>query len=217
MPPTTVPAALLLLSGLACCIAISFDAAGNGVEPASNTLFPMRMGSAELAGMGVRVKKIVFVSVQVYSVGLYLDKSTASEFLTSYASQPKYSEDSNLYNAIMGDDLGKTLRLVMVRTVTGDQMGSALSEAIKSRLTPGNEAAFDQFKRMFSMPGLKTGTEIKFAYAPGGTLTTSIDGKDVGVISSKPLSKALFDIFLGENAVLDRKVLVERLATILGS
>jgi hypothetical protein len=60
--------AVILLAALVlgCASALHYDKSGNALEPASSTPYPLKLaGGMELAGVAIRVKKIVFVSVQV--------------------------------------------------------------------------------------------------------------------------------------------------------
>jgi hypothetical protein len=59
------------------------DAQTTHAQPTSGVKFPVTVpgekSSMYLMGTAIRVKKIVFVSVQVYAVGLYVDKSSVSK------------------------------------------------------------------------------------------------------------------------------------------
>uniref|UniRef100_A0A6U4UE85 Chalcone isomerase domain-containing protein n=1 Tax=Hemiselmis andersenii TaxID=464988 RepID=A0A6U4UE85_HEMAN len=201
--------------------ALAFDKSGNALEPASSTAYPLVFQGHELAGTAIRVKKIAFVPIQVYAVGLYVDPKSLGELKAWKArSHSDLSKDSALFRALLKDNkLTKTLRLVMVRTVTGEQMGSAISEAVESRLPHNQDGeckqAFAGLKGMFSAPSLKTGTEILFRWSPGGKLGVTMDGKDAGLLSSEALAASLFDVFLGEKAVVERAALIERLPDLL--
>mmetsp|Transcript_41946 Transcript_41946/g.82038 ORF Transcript_41946/g.82038 Transcript_41946/m.82038 type:complete len:225 (+) Transcript_41946:215-889(+) len=222
MMTSLLPLALCAIALLAHASAVSFDKSGNVLEPASSTAYPTVLQGHELVGTSIRVKKIVFVSVQVYAVGLYLDPEHLGELKAWKAkSGAELARDETLYKALLKDDsLAKTLRLVMVRTVTGEQMGSALSEAVEGRLPKSRDQAckdaFAGLKKMFSAPSLKTGTEIVFKWSPGGKLLVTMDGEAAGgVLESTTLAIALFDVFLGDKAVLERAPLIERLADLL--
>ena len=66
-------------------------------------------------------------------MGLYVDRTSAE--LEPFKSKPDLSGNKELYTALLQDwSTPKSLRLVMVRTVTGEQMGNALSEAVEGRL-----------------------------------------------------------------------------------
>ncbi len=69
----------------------------------------------------------------MYAVGLYVDRSSGE--LAGFKSKTDLSNDSQVYQALLQESSSpKALRLVMVRTVTGEQMGNALSEAVEGRL-----------------------------------------------------------------------------------
>eukprot|EP00283_Hemiselmis_rufescens_P010356 CAMPEP_0173419482 /NCGR_PEP_ID=MMETSP1357-20121228/1305_1 /TAXON_ID=77926 /ORGANISM="Hemiselmis rufescens, Strain PCC563" /LENGTH=223 /DNA_ID=CAMNT_0014382129 /DNA_START=143 /DNA_END=814 /DNA_ORIENTATION=+ len=221
MRPNALLRLALCLAVVARGAAIGFDKSGNALEPASSTPYPLVLEGQELSGASIRVKKIAFVPIQVYAVGLYVDPKALGELKAWKAkSHSELAGDKSLYRALLKDNkLTKTLRLVMVRTVTGEQMGGAISEAVESRLPHQQDAscqaAFAGLKGMFSAPSLKTGTEIVFRWAPGGKLHVTMDRESAGVLESEALVAALFDVFLGDKAVVDRGALVERLPDVL--
>lgn len=138
-------------------------------------------------------------------MGLYVDTQEVGKEMAAFAGKPSAeltSSGSKVYGELLKDSaMTKTLRLVMVRTVTGAQMGSAISEAVEARMTDKSKQgadAFEALKQTFSMPELKTGTEITFTWTQGGNLAVKLEGKDIGMMHSVSLATALFDVFLGE-------------------
>ena len=152
---------------------------------------PGENGSLHLTGTAIRVKKIVFVSVQVYAVGLYTDKKAAKATLPSKVSP-------TLFSTLLSDDtaLPLTIRLEMVRTVGGDTMSAALKEAIEPRLAAiykdaaKTNADMEKFTKQFDMPSLATGTVLTFAKTSKGKLITEVAGVSKGEIASPALCKA---------------------------
>ena len=163
--------------------------------------------------------------LQVYAVGLYVDSKAAKKVLGSLKGldTAKYNPES--YEILIkSDDLPKALRLVMLRSVSGAQMGEAIGEAVESRLKSMKlsgaekaavDVAFKEFRAQFNMPELATGAELSFAIQLGGALGVSIAGKETKTITSKQLCAAFLDVFLGSNAVLNRALLVTRLPALL--
>jgi hypothetical protein len=169
--------------------------------------------------------QITFPPRQVYAVGLYIDSKSAKRVLGSLKGldAAKYSQAS--YELLINsDELPKALRLVMLRSVSGEQMGGAIGEAVESRLKSmklsapersAADSAFKEFRAQFNMPELATGTELSFAMQRGGVLGVSIAGKESKTITSKHLCTAFLDVFLGSSAVLNRALLVTRIPSLL--
>ncbi len=158
-------------------------------------------------------------------MGLYIDSKSAKRVLGSLKGldTAKYNEKS--YELLINsDDLPKALRLVMLRSVSGEQMGGAIGEAVESRLKAmklsatergAADNAFKEFRAQFDMPELAIGAELSFAMQPDGVLGVSIAGKETKTIKSKQLCTAFLDVFLGSNAVLNRALLVTRIPALL--
>ena len=206
---------------LAACLlstanAILHEVDGHVVEPDTGVKFPVLVpgekGSLHLMGAAVRVKKIVFVSVQVYAVGLYAEKAAVAQKLTPEVSAAMFStllsEDA---------DVPLTVRMEMVRAVGGETMSGALNDAIKPRLAEiyksedKTKADMDAFTKQFDMASLETGTVLTFSKVTGGKLITEVGGVKKGEIASPALCSAFFSVFLDNDAVVVRDKLVERL------
>ena len=163
---------------------------------------------------------------QVYAVGLYIDSGLAKVELSKLKGIEPAAYASDTYIAIINSDsVPKTLRLVMVRTVSGDQMGSAIGEAVESRLKKIEsrvsseekiemDKAFKIFRDQFNMPQLVSGAEMSFSIFPGGKLVVNVGGQNQA-ITSKALCVAFLDVFLGDSSVVNRSLLVTRMPTIL--
>eukprot|EP00286_Rhodomonas_abbreviata_P022297 CAMPEP_0181294968 /NCGR_PEP_ID=MMETSP1101-20121128/3889_1 /TAXON_ID=46948 /ORGANISM="Rhodomonas abbreviata, Strain Caron Lab Isolate" /LENGTH=229 /DNA_ID=CAMNT_0023399673 /DNA_START=15 /DNA_END=704 /DNA_ORIENTATION=- len=191
------------------------------VESVSGTQFPLEIAgeseTLDLAGAAIRVKKILFVHVQVYAVGLYvsLPKVAAAVGKTDVSgANPKLFED------LVANDIPMALRLVMLRTVGGDQMSSALGEALQPRITAiqtdeeEGKSALKQFEAQFDSE-LSTGSELLFEWREGNVLHTTIAGEWKGAVQSSSLARALFSVFLDADAVVERASIVTRLPLLL--
>ncbi len=161
----------------------------------------------------------------MYAVGLYIDSKAAKRILGSLkgVDTSKYNQES--YDVLINSDsIPKALRLVMLRSVSGAQMGEAIGEAVESRLKSmklstaeraAADGAFKEFRAQFDLPELSTGTELSFTMQPGGALGVSIAGREAKTITSKQLCTAFLDVFLGSSAVLNRALLVTRIPALL--
>jgi hypothetical protein len=162
-----------------------------------------------ITGTAIRTK--TFLKVKVYAFGLYVDPEGARTALTDYAGmEPKELEKNNaFYGAVLEQDFGMTLRLVMTRDVGGDDMAEAFDGALRPRVQqaatemsmPGGEEALDVFRGFFSVDEMTKESEIVFSCAPDGTLRTSVKGEVQSEIASPTLCWALFDVYLGEKPI----------------
>jgi hypothetical protein len=145
-----------------------------------------RVGGAELVlnGAGLR-KRVVF---QVYAMGLYLPKKTAS------------AADA------IGQEGPKRVSIHMLRDVGAAQFSEALADGIRDNHSEGEAKAFDaQVKAlaaiMAEVKEAKKGMTITLDLA-GGTTQVGIDGKPAGKpIEGAAFTRALLRIWLGDKPV----------------
>lgn len=201
------------------------------VEPKSGRTFPIRLrvpGGSDLhtlAGTGIRTK--TFLKVQVYAFGLYVDAPAATSALQAWAgrSARDLEQDPSFYRELLEGRFGMTLRLVMTRDVSGDDMAGAFGDALRPRVVlaarklnlPGGEAALTRFRGYFDVEELTEGTELVFSRLPGSTLVSSVRGEVKGEIHSAALCWALFDVYLGAEPISEdgKKSLVSRFPELL--
>ncbi len=185
------------------------------LESKSNVAFPVRLQVPAgedfhtLVGMGLR-EKTVF-KVDVYAFGLYVDAPRAASALENWngRSARELEKDESFYEELLKDNFGKTLRLLMTRDVSGDDMADAFEDALGPRVAraaeemgmPAGDEALTQFRGYFSVEELTKETELVFTWLPGGTLVTSVQGEVKGEIQSAALSWALFDVYLGDHPI----------------
>jgi len=188
-------------------------------EKVTDTFFPawFKFGKGEaarthnLVALGIR-KKTLF-KVKVYSFGLYLDAQKAQPKLQPFLKQKTKAilKDRNFELALLADEIGKTIRLEMVRDVDAEDMAEAFEKSLKSRIKAYTKkqsaeqvkaayAALAQFKGYFKVEA-KEGQVMEFTSLPGGRFLTKIDGKTQPEIVSRPLAWALFDIYLGKDPI----------------
>ena len=182
-------------------------------EPASGVAFPVALtganGSSQvLAGTGLRTK--TFLKVKIYAFGLYVDAAGARSGLTAFAGKTaaQLGTDNTFYDALLRQSFPMSLRLSMIRNITGEQMSDAFEEALRPRVVsaatrnmPGGEAALTTFRSYFSLDHLTEGVELIFTCTPDGTLHTSVAGDHKAPIANKALCWALFDVYLGRTPI----------------
>ena len=93
---------------LACCLALATPLAADVYEPKTGVPFPERLEGTDqvLLGVGLRVKKITFIKVKVYAVGLYVSEAALKGPLAEYRDKQASPE---LFKLLLWGDFGKTL------------------------------------------------------------------------------------------------------------
>lgn len=184
-------------------------------EPLSETPFPVSLippgGASEqrLTGTGLREVTVLFFPVHVYAFGLYVDARGARASLSGFAerSPGELAGDRSFYARLLDMEIAMSLRLVMVRTVAGGDVANAFDDSLRPRMTAADAGAgaasraLDRFRSYFEAPEIATGTEIVFACAPPGRLTTTVGGDEQEPIDSPALCRALFDVYLGTEPI----------------
>ena len=134
--------------------------------------------------LGLRVRKILLVSVKVYVIGLYLET---------------LSTDGR---AILAADRIKRVDLVVRRDLSGADVSNAIAEAMndanptrKDSLAP----RIASFQKLF--PNVATGERISLTYLPGKGTAVAIQGSDKGTISGDDFAEALFSVWLGARPI----------------
>jgi hypothetical protein len=219
---------LTLLAAAALAAPTAPATAQTVTEPSSRVAFPVSLTGADgsrqvLTGTGLRTRTIL--QVKVYAFGLYVDEAQARTALASYAGQTpeQLAGAPALYDALLRMSFPMTMRLVMTRNVTGEQMSEAFDGALRPRVVaaagrgmPGGEAALDQFRGYFSVEHLTEGTELLFTCA-GGSLHSTVGGDHKTAIPSPALCWALFDVYLGARPISPggKKTAVSRFPAVL--
>ena len=171
---------------------------------------------APLAGMGVRVKRIAGVGVKVYACGLYVHPKQARDALGDAHVGRGVAEvagDQAVFDALLRDArVTKTVRLTFARNLDSAKIADALSERLRPALGKDSRS-LRTFEAYFEGVKFLKGQSLTFS-ADGGKLTTSIRGKQVGVIDDAKMCVALFDAYMGTNPVVPaaKKSLGEKLA-----
>lgn len=178
------------------------------VEPMSRTPFPLSLtppgGTVphQLIGTGLRDRTIF--RVKIYAFGLYVDPEGARSALSPFAGIPASTlrRDERFYRRLLELDFAMTLRLVMLRSVDGANIAKAFNDALRRRMAR-EPAVLDRFRANFDVAEVADGTEIVFSCSPVGRLTSSVGGRVRPPIDSRPLCRALFDVYLGETPISD--------------
>ena len=102
---------------------------------------------------------------------------------------------------IAADSVPKTLQLIIqYGKLTPTQLSDALKERMEPILGTGSKD-LAAFASSFDGKTLKSGLSITFSASAKGELTTALDGVVASKITSAPLVRALFAVYLGDNPV----------------
>jgi hypothetical protein len=194
-------------------------------EPSSGVEFPTMLNGQQLMGTAIRTK--TFLKVKVYAYGYYVDPAAARTALSRFAGHDAaaLAQDDAFYSALLQMTVPMSLRLVMTRNVSGDQMREAFDEVLRPRVVsvaarmPGGEAALDQFRTYFSLDRLHDGAVLDFTCTPDGVLHTSVGGETKPPITSRALCWALFDVYLGEHPIMSqgKRTVIAHFPDLLGT
>jgi hypothetical protein len=167
-----------------------------------------------LAGTALRDKTIF--GVDVYAYGIYLEPRAAQRILARWkgTDAAKLAKDEEFYAALYsGEPLAKTLRMVFVRNVDGEDVAEAFEEGLAPRIAraakepyslPDATEELARFKGYFSLDKLKKGNEVVISVDEAGRLTTEVAGEIKPPIQSPALAWAMFDVFLGDDPIEER-------------
>lgn len=132
-----------------------------------------------LNGLGVRRKRM-FVLVNVYVAGLYLEHGSSDAA------------------AITSADETKRIEMVFLRDVSGDSVGDAIAEAFEKNSAAQLPALKDRLAKLKKLiPDVKKGDDLLFTYEPGKGTKVTLNNAEKGSIEGHDFQKALFLAWLG--------------------
>ena len=215
--PVVVLVLLVLLVSLSFFSEAQSTAGETISEPRSGTPFPLSLTPPGATMphwiMGTAIRKRTIFGIKIYAFGLYVDPEGARASLSEFAgvSASRLERDERFYRKLLGLNFAMTLRLVMTRTVEGNDVAGAFDDALRPRLaravtdTGSSEelAVLERFHSYFDVTEVRSGTEIVFSCGPAGRLMTSVGGDVRPPIDSRALCRALFDVYLGEDPISD--------------
>lgn len=185
-------------------------------EPATSVKFlkslnlPGCSSSLSLLGTGYREKFFAIIGVKVYAAGLYMNPSLLNDLSPwKGKSTDEVQKDLALFQSIYQSSLEKSLQIVLVRDVDGKTFWDALDEAVSPRVTaptPTDDSGLATFRSIFEGRSLKKGTLIFLTWLEPSKMLVSVSSnglpeKEDATIESMNVSRALFDVFLGESPV----------------
>jgi len=162
------------------------------VEPKSGTEYPDRIdvgtpaGQVTLIATGTGLREKTLMKVDVYTIVSYVDDQVV------LGASPAA--------AILTLDAPKRLRMDMRRDVDRGRLVDTLTRAIAANFEDRAPIAADleRFLNFFEQDA-HDGDTIIFDYAPRVGLTTSVNGKVMGVIEHFTFVTALWSVWFGEH------------------
>jgi hypothetical protein len=136
-----------------------------------------------LNGMGLRKKRILIATVDVYVAGFYVEtpSKNATELISS--------------------DQSKRMTLYMLRDLSKDKITDALREGFEKNSKAQMPALKERLDRLAALiPDAKKGSTIVITYVPG-TGTVLAGPGERSVIPGKDFADALFSVWLGRSPV----------------
>ncbi|KAI1315177.1 Altered inheritance of mitochondria protein 18 mitochondrial [Mortierella claussenii] len=192
------------------------------VDPDSKAVFPLYISAndgspARLLGLGVR--KITFLGIQVYSVGLYGKVSDLDDHNSRFRALPEVQKfqrtdqasADTAFRAMVTTPIELILRIAPVKNTNGPHLRDGftrnLTQAAKDQKLSetDNAAAMEgilQFKNMFPKSKIGTDQALLFRKSPDGSMTIQLDDEVLGTIHNQWVIETFFFGYLqGENPI----------------
>ncbi|XWS70173.1 hypothetical protein CRYUN_Cryun03dG0026000 [Craigia yunnanensis] len=187
--------------GCGCLSFLDLNWTRHAVEPRTGIEFPTildnildrqnnsSLASEVLVGTGSRTMKIIKIkSLNVYAFGFYIHPYSVCQKLgPKYASIPvgELNKNNDFYQDLLREDIGMTVRLVVnCNGMKVNTIRDAFEKSLRARLIKG--------------------TIIDFQQTADGQLITKIGGNQIGVVHSKYLCRAFFDMYIGDLPVSEQ-------------
>lgn len=192
------------------------------VDPDSKAVFPQYITAedgtpARLLGLGVRT--LTFLKVQVYSAGLYLKASDLDDHNSRFRALTevqKFQRTDQLsadtaFRALVQNPIEMILRIQPVRNTNGphlrDGFTKTLTQAAKNQKLSEteNEEAMEgilEFKNVFPKGKINANQALTFHKSADGSMKISLDGEELGTIRNRWLIETFFFGYLrGDNPI----------------
>lgn len=146
----------------------------------------------ELQATGVATRKKLFI--KVYSIASYLQKDA-------------FKPNVNLLSEILSDANAKQLTIKWVRNVDSAKIQETYLESFHKAF-PGDkfaqyQAEITTFLQFFSQ-GVHKGDEFILRWLPTGVIEVLVNNRKTGSVINKGFALGLWDIWFGENSVVNR-------------
>ena len=174
-------------------------------EPSTGKSFPAAVSIASngvtyplsLTGVTVR-KKMIF---KVYGMAHYIQ-------------DPVRGKKDAVLNAMTVDGKAKMIVMDFARDVDAGKIRDTYMEGLKDNASVQEwtsiQPAADQFVGFFTQD-VKEGDQFVLRWLPGGIVSVAIAGIDKPVITNQQFARVLWSIWFGQNSIVDREDLVDRI------
>lgn len=178
----------------------------NNFPPSPVPEYPFESKELKIIGAGIRSKKILFVEVQVYSLGVYVSDEKdnyISSAMNAKDTSTGFSELISSSSNSKGEGATAALVLKFLRSVGTDKVVTAIVEALDVEDITGDSAyktALQAFKTALTSAmgskGVVANDEVSFVYFGGEDILILVNGAFGGVIrNSVDLRRRLVDIY----------------------
>jgi hypothetical protein len=196
----------LLAIGVLLCLCIPLARGQDKVkEPSTEREFPSTVSFSyagkdySLAITGVAVRKKIII--KVYGMAHYMQ-------------EPGKMTEEDAYKAILTEGKAKQISLVFVRDVDAESIQNAYRDGFKNSVSESDYAKIkgtvDKFLAYFSSPA-KENDSFTYRWLPGGIVVVIAQGQEKPALTDPLFARALWTIWFGEDSIVDREDLVERM------
>ncbi len=164
--------------------------------------------SLHLIGTTVREKTIF--NVDVYAYGVYVEPYGAQAALAEtyrWREASELGKSDSFFRAALNGEFTKSLRMVFVRKVDGEDVRKAFGSDLPPRMAraqaahpdwPKSDEAFATFQTYFEVDKLVEDSELVLTWHPDGRVSTRVLGEVKPDLIAPALGWAIFDLFLGD-------------------
>ena len=156
-------------------------------------------------------------------LALFLTGSTTRQkFFLNIYSMAHYVEqqptilDNDIYKNILQHSGAKQISMVFSRNLSSDQIQKALIEGIKLNTTEDEYLQIQPQVKEFMLAIYKDVNQndsFIIRWLPDGTLVSIFKGKQVSAINNALFAKTLWSIWLGDQSIVNREALIDKLLT----
>jgi hypothetical protein len=199
---TVAAAALVVLATTAQWVTAEERVADEGavVEPATGIAFERFIGAEprlELAGVGVRKR----FWIEVYAIGLYVDRAALAEYLAG-----RELQGEELAEAVLAAPVRSAQVLVFARNIDTKRIREGLIEGIERTLPASDPRIAQDLATLLKISDeAAKGDRVVTFFEPEGVIVAYVNGFLVGFLQNETLSYALKAVYLGKNS-LDKKI-----------
>jgi hypothetical protein len=134
--------------------------------------------------------------------------------MAHYIQDPVRGKKDAVLNAMTVDGKAKMIVMDFARDVDAGKIRDTYMEGLKDNASVQEwtsiQPAADQFIGFFTQD-VKEGDQFVLRWLPGGIVSVAIAGIDKPVITNQQFARVLWSIWFGQNSIVDREDLVDRI------